>query len=128
MDRTVAALKNNEEEIVRGFRGDPKDFIRNCTEIGIYSREIGGSIKKSFEVLDSNVPRDVSIRYLLVHAYDGLQGNQRLFGPFLKVLVKFGVPTDLIHKVTQSYTIDNPEKGLETNNLQESSAFHFSAL
>ena len=54
MDRTVAALKNNEEEIVCRFSGDPKDFIRKCTEIGIYSREIGGSIKKSFEALDSN--------------------------------------------------------------------------
>ena len=59
----------------------------------------------SFEALDSNVPRDVSIRYLLVHAYDGLQGNQRLFEPFLKVLAKYGVPTDLIHKVKQSYTL-----------------------
>ena len=105
MDRTVTALKNNEEAIVRGFSGDPKDFIRNCTEIGIYSREIGGSIKKSFEALDSNVPRDVSIRYLLVHAYDGLEGNQRLFEPFLKVLAKYRVPTDLIHKLTQSYTL-----------------------
>ena len=107
MDRAVTALKNNEEEIVRGFSGDPKDFIRKCTEIGIYSREIGGSIKQSFEALDldSNVPRDVSIRYLLVHAYDGLQGNQRLFEPFLKVLAKYGVPTDLIHKLTQSYTL-----------------------
>ena len=105
MDRAVTALKNNEEEIVSRFSGDPKDFIRKCTEKGIYSREIGGSIKKSFEVLDSNVPRDVSIRYLLVHAYDGLQGNQRLFEPFLKVLAKYGVPTDLIHKVTQSYTL-----------------------
>ena len=105
MDRTVTTLKNNEEEIVRGFRGDPKDFIRNCTEIGIYSREIGGSIKKSFETLDSNVPRDVSIRYLLVHAYDGLQGNQRLFQPFLKVLANYGIPVELIHKVTQSYAL-----------------------
>ena len=105
MDRAVTALKNNEEEIVCRFSGDPKDFIRKCTEKGIYSREIGGSIKKSFEALDSNVPRDVSIRYLLVHAYDGLQGNQRLFEPFLKVLAKYGVPTDLIHKVTQSYTL-----------------------
>ena len=96
MDLTVIALKNNEEEIVRGFSGDPKDFIRKCTEIGIYSREIGGSIKQSFEALDSNVPRDVSIRYLLVHAYDGLQGNQRLFQPFLKVLAKYGVPDHVL--------------------------------
>ena len=105
MDRTVVALKNNEEEIVRGFSGDPKDFIRNCTEIGIYSRKIGGSIKKSFEDLDSNVPRDVSIRYLLVHAYDGLQGNQRLYEPFLKMLANYGVPrpSELLGKVTQSY-------------------------
>ena len=105
MDRTVAALKNNEEEIVRGFSGDPKDFIRKCTEIGIYSREIGGSIKKNFEALDSNVPRDVSIRYLLMHAYDGLQGNQRLFEPFLKMLANYGVPrpAELLGKVTQSY-------------------------
>ena len=107
MDRAVTALKNNEEEIVRGFSGDPKDFIRKCTEIGIYSREIGGSVygsvKKSLEALDSNVPRDVSIRYLLVHAYDGLQGNQRLFQPFLKLLANYGVPTELILKVTQSF-------------------------
>ena len=98
MDLTVTALKNNEAEIVRGFSGDPKDFIRKCTEIGIYSREIGGSIKikQSFEALDSNVPRDVSIRYLLVHAYDGLQGNQRLFQPFLKVLAKYGVPDHVL--------------------------------
>ena len=115
MDRAVTALKNNEEEIVRGFSGEPKDFIRNCTEIGIYSREIGGSIKKSFEALDSNVPRDVSIRYLLVHAYDGLQGNQRLFEPFLnKVLANYGVPADLIHKVTQSYTREGVGNVLST--------------
>ena len=103
MGGTVTALKNNEEAMVRGFSGDPKDFIRKCTEIGIYSREIGGSIKKSFEALDSNVPRDVSIRYLLVHAYDGLQGNQRLYEPFLKVLGNIGVPAELLGKVTQSY-------------------------
>ena len=105
MDRTVTALKNNEEDIVCRFSGDPKDFIRKCTEIGIYSREIGGSIKKSFEALDSNVPRDVSIRYLLVHAYDGLQGNQRLYEPFLKMLANYGVPrpAELLGKVTQSY-------------------------
>ena len=98
MDLAIAALKNNEEEIVCRFSGDPKDFIRKCTEIGIYSREIGSSIKKSFEALDldSNVPRDVSIRYLLVHAYDGLQGNQRLFQPFLKVLAKYGVPDHVL--------------------------------
>ena len=105
MDRTVTVLKDNEEEIVRSFSGDPKDFIRKCTELGIYSREIGGSIKKSFEALDSNVPRDVSIRYLLVHAYDSLQGNQRLFQSFLKVLANYGVRTDLIHKLTQSYSL-----------------------
>ena len=96
MDLAIDALKNNEEEIVCRFSGDPKDFIRKCTEIGIYSREIGGSIKKSFEALDSNVPRDVSIRYLLVHAYDCLQGNQRLFHPFLKVLAKYGVPDHVL--------------------------------
>ena len=98
MDLGIDALKNNEEEIVCRFSGDPKDFIRKCTEIGIYSREIGDSIKKSFEALDldSNVPRDVSIRYLLVHAYDGLQGNQRLFQPFLKVLAKYGVPDHVL--------------------------------
>ena len=96
MHGAIDALKNNEEEIVCHFSGDPKDFIRKCTEIGIYSREIGGSIKQSFEALDSNVPRDVSIRYLLVHAYDGLQGNQRLFQPFLKVLAKYGVPDHIL--------------------------------
>ena len=101
----VNALKDSEHEIIRhlglGY-GDLKEFIRECTETKIYSREIGDWIKQSFEALDSNVPRDVSIRYLMVHVYDGLQGNHRLF---LKVLAKYGVPTDLIHKVTQSYTL-----------------------
>ena len=104
----VNAIKDSEDEIVRHLVGsdhDLKEFIRECTQTRIFSREIGDSIKKSFEALDSNVPRDVSIRYLLVHVYDGLQGNQRLFEPFLKVLAKYGVPTDLIHKVTQSYTL-----------------------
>ena len=127
MDRAVTALKNSEKEIVRSFSGDPKDFIRNCTEIGIYSRAIGGSrslklrdrpsIKQSFEALDSVVPRDVSIRYLLVHAYDGLQGNRRLFQPFLKVLAKYGIPADLIHKVTQSYTREGLGNVLSTGRL-----------
>ena len=107
MDRTVTALKNSEEEIVRGFSGDPRNFIRKCTEIGIYSRAIGGSIKKSFEALDldSSVPRDVSIRYLLVHAYDGVRGKQRHFEPFLNVLGNYGVTAELMHKVTQSHTL-----------------------
>ena len=117
------ALKNNEEEIVRGFRGDPKDFIRNCTEIGIYSRAIGGSIKKSFEALDSNVPRDVSIRYLLVHAYDGLQGNQRLFEPFLKVLAKYGVPDHVLLLckacATQQQQRSSSPVSMETMSLAE---------
>ena len=120
MDRAVTALKNNEEEIVCRFNGDPKDFIRNCTEIGIYSREIGSSIKKSFESLDldSNVPRDVSIRYLLVHAYDGIQGDQRLYEPFLKVLAKYGVPDHvlLLCKATQR---SSSPVSMETMSLAE---------
>ena len=106
MDHAIDALKNNEEEIVRRFSGDPKDFIRKCTEVGIFSRAIGRMIKKSFEDLDSNVPRDVSIRYLLVHAYDSLQGNQ---GPFLKLLANYGVPAELVHTLTQSYTLSLAE-------------------
>lgn len=103
MDCAVTALKSNEEEIVCHLSGDPKDFIRKCTEIGIFSRDTRGSIKKSFAALDSNVPRDVSITYLLVHAYDALLGNQRLYEPFLKVLSKYGVPEHvlLLCKVTQ---------------------------
>ena len=40
-----------------------------------------------------------------MHAYDGLQGNQRLYEPFLKMLANYGVPrpAELLGKVTQSY-------------------------
>ena len=108
MDRAITALKNNEEDIVLRFSGDPKDFIRKCTELGIFSREIGGLIRKSFEALDSNVPRDVSIRYLLVHAYDGLRGNQRLFEPFLKVLAYCGVSDHVLLRIKATQGSPSP--------------------
>ena len=102
------AIKDSEDEIVRRLVGSDhnlKEFIRECTQTRIFSREIGGSIKKSFEALDSNVPRDVSIRYLLVHAYDGILGDKRLYNSLLKVLTKYGVPVEVMCTISRSYVI-----------------------
>ena len=101
MALAVTAIKDNEDELVRHLLDSDLDkFIKECAQARIFTR----SIKKSFEHLDSNVSRDLSVRYLLLHAYDGLQGNQRLFQLFLKVLAKSRVPAWLMRKVTQSYT------------------------
>ena len=101
-------IKDSEDEIVRHLVGsdhDLKEFIRECTQTRIFSREIGGSIKKSFEALDSNVPRDVSIRYLLVHAYDGILGDKGLYNSLLKVLTEYGLPVEVMCTISRSYAI-----------------------
>ena len=106
----VNAIKDSEDEIVRHFVGsdhDLKEFIRECTQTRIFSREIGDSIKKSFEALDSNVPRDVSIRYLLVHAYDAIQGDKRLYNSLLKILTKYELPVEVMCTISRSYAIHN---------------------
>ena len=101
MALAVTAIKDNEDELVSHLLDRDLDkFIEECAQSRIFTP----SIKKSFEHLDSNVSRDLSIRYLLMHAYDGLQGNQILFQLFLKVLAKSRVPAGLMRKVTQSYT------------------------
>ena len=131
MALAVTAIKDNEDELVSHLLDrDLEKFSKECAQARIFTP----SIKKSFEHLDSNVSRDLSIRYLLLHAYDGLQGNQRLFQLFLKVLAKSRVPAGLLRKVTQSYTCEDGDvlststgcsKRLRNNDFLEN---HVSAL
>ena len=85
-------LRSNEDEIVRYLeKVDLKSFVRNCVEIGVISK----NVKESFEYLDPAVPRPLCIRYLLLHAYEQLEGNSGLSKSWFDLLTKHGVLSHL---------------------------------
>ena len=87
-------------DIVRCLeKADLTSFVRCCMDFGI----IQDNVKKSFESLDPAVPRPLSIRYLLSHAYEVLKGNPEQYQHLLEVLANHGVSREVLGIVEQSY-------------------------
>ena len=102
----VGAFKASEREIVRCLkRADLTSFLRSCTEIGV----IHENVKKSFESLDPTVPIPLSIRYLLLHAYELLEGNPELCQHLLEVLAHHGVYNDVLEMVKNYQDLFEPD-------------------
>ena len=96
----VSAFKSSEGDIVRCLeKADLTSFMRRCMDFGI----IHDNVKKSFESLDPAVPRPLSIRYLLLHAYEVLKGNPEQCQHLLEVLANHGVSREVLGMVKQSY-------------------------
>ena len=96
----VSAFKSSEGDIVRCLENaDLTSFVRSCMDFGI----IHDNVKKSFESLDPDVPRPLSIRYLLSHAYEVLKGNPEQCQHLLEVLANHGVSREVLGIVEQSY-------------------------
>ena len=96
----VSAFKSSEGDIVRCLENaDLTSFVRSCMDFGI----IHDNVKKSFESLDPAVPRPLSIRYLLSHAYEVLKGNPEQYQHLLEVLASHGVSREVLGMVEQSY-------------------------
>ena len=87
-------------DIVRCLeKADLTSFMRSCMDFGI----IHDNVKKSFESLDPAVPRPLSIRYLLSHAYEVLKGNPEQYQHLLEVLASHGVSREVLGIEEQSY-------------------------
>ena len=122
---TQVELRSNEDEIVRYLeKVDLKSFVRNCVEIGVISK----NVKESFEYLDPAVPRPLCIRYLLLHAYEQLEGNSRLSKSWFDLLTKLGVPNHLFKleqsvpedlQLSSGHTVRNSHVSLQTMSLAE---------
>ena len=122
---TQVELRSNEDEIVRYLeKVDLKSFVRNCVEIGVISK----NVKESFEYLDPAVPRPLCIRYLLLHAYEQLEGNSRLSKSWFDLLTKHGVPSHLFKleqsvpedlQLSSGHNVQNSHVSLQTMNLAE---------
>ena len=96
----VSVFKSSEGDIVRCLeKADLTSFVRSCMDFGI----IHDNVKKSFESLDPAVPRPLSIRYLLLHAYEVLKGNPEQCQHLLEVLANHGVSREVLGIVEQSY-------------------------
>ena len=80
-------------------KADLTSFVRSCMDFGI----IHDNVKKSFESLDPDVPRPLSIRYLLSHAYEVLKGNPEQYQHLLEVLANHGVSREVLGIVELSY-------------------------
>ena len=80
-------------------KADLTSFVRSCMDFGI----IHDNVKKSFESLDPAVPHPLSIRYLLLHAYEVLKGNPKQCQHLLEVLANHGVSREVLGIVELSY-------------------------
>ena len=122
---TQVELRSNEDEIVRYLeKVDLKSFVRNCAEIGVISK----NVKESFEYLDPAVPRPLCIRYLLLHAYEQLEGNSRLSKSWFDLLTKHGVSRHLFKleqsvpedsQLSSGHNVQNSHVSLQTMSLAE---------
>ena len=121
----LMAQESNEEEFVCSLeKVDLKSFVRNCAEIGIISK----NVKESLEYLDPAVPRPLCIRYLLLHAYEQLEGNSGLSKSWFDLLTKHGVPSHLFKleqsvpedlQLSSGHNVQNSHVSLQTMSLAE---------
>ena len=121
----LMAQESNEEEFVCSLeKVDLKSFVRNCAEIGVISK----NVKESLEYLDPAVPRPLCIRYLLLHAYEQLEGNSGLSKSWFDLLTKHGVPRHLFKleqsvredlQLSSGHNVQNSHVSLQTMSLAE---------
>ena len=98
----VVSLKNCEEEVVHSLKNaDLDSFLYETTRIGA----IPQAVKTTVDYLDPEaVPRPLMVRYLLLHVYEWLEANPRLYERWLKVLGRY-VSEELLCKVRQGYAM-----------------------
>ena len=108
----VVSLKNCEEEVVHSLKNaDLDNFLYETTSIGA----IPQSVKTTVDYLDADaVPRPLMVRYLLLHVYEWLEADPRLYERWLKVLGRY-VSEELLCKVRQGYAmLVSPKVSAET--------------
>ena len=108
----VVSLKNCEEEVVHSLKNaDLDSFLNETTSIGA----IPQAVKTTVDFLDPDaVPRPLIVRYLLLHVYEWLEANPRLYERWLKVLGRY-VSEELLCKVRQGYAmLVSPKVSAET--------------
>ena len=108
----VVSLKSCEEEVVHSLKNaDLDSFLYDTTSIGA----IPQAVKTTVDYLNPKaVPRSLMVRYLLLHVYEWLEANPRLYERWLKVLGRY-VPEELLCKVRQGYAmLVSPKVSAET--------------
>ena len=96
----IVSLQNFKVEVVRSLKNaDLNSFIYESISVGL----IPQAVKINFDYLDPDaVPRPLVVRYLLLHVYEWLEANPRLYERWLKVLSEY-VSEELLSKVRQWY-------------------------
>ena len=101
--KRVEVLRYYEDELVTSLKSlknaDFMSFAKEASEIGFTPQ----TIKNSFDLLDSNVPCSLKIRYLFMYAYERIDNNSSiLYEKWLNLLSQFGVTDDLLGQVRHS--------------------------
>ena len=108
----VSSLRSAEEGVVGCLEAaDLRRFLDDSCALGA----IPQGVKKDFASLDPEaVPRPLMVRYLLLHVYEWLEANPRLYERWLKVLGRY-VSEELLRKVRQGYAmLVSPKVSAET--------------
>ena len=108
----VSSLRSAEEGVVGCLEAaDLGRFLDDGCALGA----IPQGVKKDFASLDPEaVPRSLMVRYLLLHVYEWLEANPRLYERWLKVLGRY-VSEELLCKVRQGYAmLVSPKVSAET--------------
>ena len=97
----VSSLRSAEEGVVGCLEAaDLRRFLDDSCALGA----IPQGVKKDFASLDPEaVPRPLMVRYLLLHVYEWLEANPRLYERWLKVLGKY-VSSQVLHEVREWYS------------------------
>ena len=97
----VSSLRSAEEGVVGCLEAaDLRRFLDDSCALGA----IPQGVKKDFATLDPEaVPRPLMVRYLLLHVYEWLEANPRLYERWLKVLGRY-VSSQVVHKVREQYS------------------------
>ena len=94
----MTSLKIHEHEIVNCLEKIELDtFSRKGIEIGVLPQAVKGSL----ESMDPAVPHSRKIRYLLLHGYDKIEDDIRLFEKWLKLLADHGVSSKVLNIIRQ---------------------------
>ena len=98
----VSSLRSAEEGVVGCLvAADLRRFLDDSCALGAVPQ----GVKKDFASLDPEaVPRSLMVRYLLLHVYERLEANPRLYERWLKVLGRY-VSEELLCKVRQGYAM-----------------------
>ena len=101
--KRVEVLKYYEDELVTSLKSlknaDLMSFAKEALETGFTPQ----TIKNSFDLLDSNVPCSLKIRYLFMYAYERIDNNSSILcEKWLNLLSQFGVTDDLLGQVRHS--------------------------